>query len=92
MTDLRQFRARRMPGTMPPVPDHSIAASGVDWATRASTIVLTRNSAGETTTLWAEQFDVAKSTILGMLRANNVVVQRQPVTHEQVAQAARCCQ
>lgn len=37
----------------------------------------------------AEEFGVAKSTILGALRANNVVVRRQPLTAEQVAEAAR---
>jgi hypothetical protein len=37
----------------------------------------------------AAEFGVAKSTILGILRANNVVVRRQPLTGEQVSEATR---
>lgn len=54
--------------------------------------MIARYSAGETTTLLAEEFDVAKSTILGILRANNVVVRRQPLTPEQVVEAGRLYQ
>ncbi|PZU43836.1 MAG: hypothetical protein DI566_13620 [Microbacterium sp.] len=32
---------------------------------------------------------VAKSTILGILRANNIVVRRQPLTASQVSEAVR---
>lgn len=51
--------------------------------------VVARYSAGETTTVLAKDYDVAKSTIIGILRANNVVVRRQPLTAEQVSDAAR---
>ncbi|MEX3566333.1 hypothetical protein [Micrococcus endophyticus] len=37
----------------------------------------------------AKDYDVAKSTIIGILRANNVVVRRQPMTADQVSEAAR---
>ncbi len=52
-------------------------------------MVIARYAAEEITTLLAEEFGVAKSTILGILRANNVVVRRQPLTPEQVVEAAR---
>lgn len=48
-----------------------------------------RYEAGETSTALAEAYGVAKSTILGILRANSVVVRRQPLTAEQVSEAAR---
>ncbi len=51
--------------------------------------VVARYSAGETTTVLATEFGVAKSTIIGILRANNVVVRRQPMTAQQVGEAAR---
>lgn len=51
--------------------------------------VVARYSAGETTTVLAKDYDVAKSTIIGILRANNVVVRRQPMTADQVSEAAR---
>lgn len=51
--------------------------------------VVARYSAGETTTVLAKDYDVAKSTIIGILRANNVVVRRQPMTVDQVSEAAR---
>lgn len=46
--------------------------------------MIARSSAGDTTTRLAETFGVAKSTILGVLRANDVGVRRQPLTPEQV--------
>ena len=55
----------------------------------ARTAVIERYEAGETSTALAEAFGVAKSTILGILRANSVVVRRQPLTAEQVSEAAR---
>lgn len=51
--------------------------------------VVARYSAGETTTVLATEFGVAKSTIIGILRANNVVVRRQPMMAQQVGEAAR---
>ena len=51
--------------------------------------VVARYAAGETSTALAAEHGVAKSTILGILRANSVVVRRQPMTSEQVAEAAR---
>jgi site-specific DNA-methyltransferase (adenine-specific) len=51
--------------------------------------VIARYSAGETTTVLAKDYGVAKSTIIGILRAKNVVVHRQPMTDEQVSEAAR---
>lgn len=37
----------------------------------------------------ANDYGVAKSTIIGILREKNVVVRRQPLTVEQVSEAAR---
>lgn len=51
--------------------------------------MVARYSAGDTTTALAKDYDVAKSTIIGILRANNVVVRRQPMTADQVSEAAR---
>lgn len=50
--------------------------------------VAARYEAGETSTALAKEYNVAKSTILGILRANSVVVRRQPLTLEQVSEAA----
>ena len=55
----------------------------------ARAAVIERYEAGETTTALAQAYGVAKSTILGILRANSVVVRRQPLTGEQVSEAAR---
>ncbi len=55
----------------------------------ARAAVIERYEAGETSTALAEAYGVAKSTILGILRANSVVVRRQPLTPEQVSGAAR---
>lgn len=49
----------------------------------------TRYEAGETTTALAADYGVAKSTIIGILRQKRVVVRRQPLTPEQVSEAAR---
>ncbi|MCI9857240.1 hypothetical protein MIBA_03305 [Microbacterium proteolyticum] len=46
-----------------------------------------RYASGETSTALAEDFRVAKSTILRILRENSVVVRRQPLTTEQMKQA-----
>ncbi|MBA9080268.1 transposase-like protein [Micrococcus aloeverae] len=51
--------------------------------------VAARYSAGDTTTVLAKDYGVAKSTIIGVLRTNNVVVRRQPMTAGQVCEAAR---
>lgn len=51
--------------------------------------MIERYEAGETSTALAEAYGVAKSTILGILRANSVVVRRQPLTPEQIGEAAR---
>lgn len=53
----------------------------------ARVAVIERYEAGETSTALAEAYGVAKSTILGILRANSVVVRRQPLTPEQVSEA-----
>ena len=55
----------------------------------ARAAVIERYEAGETTTALAEAYGVAKSTVLGILRANSVVVRRQPLTPEQVSEATR---
>ena len=52
-------------------------------------VVATRYAAGETTTVLAEAFGVAKSTIIGILREKHVVVRRQPLTPEQVSEPAQ---
>ena len=54
--------------------------------------MLARYEGGATSTTLAVEYGVAKSTILGILRANSVVVRRQPMTTEQVVDAARLYQ
>ena len=49
----------------------------------------TRYTAGATTTELAREYGVAKSTIIGILRSKAVVMRRQPLTAEQVGEAAR---
>ncbi|WP_448238434.1 hypothetical protein [Microbacterium paulum] len=51
--------------------------------------VAERYEAGETTTQLAKVYGVAKSTIIGILREKRVVVRRQPLTPDQVNEAAR---
>lgn len=51
--------------------------------------VVSRYEAGETSTALANEYRVAKSTILGILRANNVVVRRQSLEPAVVTEAAR---
>ena len=51
--------------------------------------VMERYEAGETSTALASHFGVAKSTSLGILRGNNVVVRRQRLEPAVVAEAAR---
>lgn len=48
-----------------------------------------RYEAGETSTALACEYKVAKSTILGILRANAVVVRCQSLTPDQVSEAVR---
>lgn len=54
--------------------------------------VVTRYSNGETSTTLAEEYGVAKSTILRILREARVVVRRQPMTPDQVSEAAQLYQ
>jgi hypothetical protein len=51
--------------------------------------VVARYGAGETSTTLADEYGVAKSTILGILRANNVVVRRQPLEPAVVTESVR---
>lgn len=51
--------------------------------------VASRYEAGATTTQLANEYGVAKSTIIGILRSAQVVVRRQSLTPEQVSEAAR---
>lgn len=51
--------------------------------------VARRYESGDTTTQLAKDYGVAKSTIIGILRENRVVVRRQPMTPEQVSEAVR---
>jgi DNA-binding NarL/FixJ family response regulator len=48
-----------------------------------------RYRTGEPSTALATDFGVAKTTILGVLRENNVVMRRQSLTSEQFAEAAK---
>ncbi|CAN5229630.1 hypothetical protein BH09ACT6_BH09ACT6_16470 [soil metagenome] len=48
-----------------------------------------RYESGETSTSLAAEFGVAKSTILRILRTNNVVVRRQPLNPDQTLEATR---
>ncbi|MEV7757809.1 hypothetical protein AB0O16_07725 [Microbacterium sp. NPDC089180] len=50
--------------------------------------VARRYESGATTTQLARDYGVAKSTIIGILRDKDVVVRRQPLTPEQVREAA----
>ena len=50
--------------------------------------VVERYEAGEASTSLAAELGVAKSTILAILREANVVVRRQPLTPQQVSEAA----
>ncbi|WP_431779122.1 helix-turn-helix domain-containing protein [Microbacterium aurantiacum] len=50
---------------------------------------VTRYSNGETSTALAEEYGVTKSTISRILREARVVVRRQPMTPEQVSEAAQ---
>jgi transposase-like protein len=50
--------------------------------------VVARYSSGETSTVLADEYGVAKSTILRILRESRVVVRRQSLTAEQVSEAA----
>lgn len=71
---------------------HAVAAPRRKWKRvndEARGQVVARYSAGETTTALAKDYGVAKSTIIGILRANNIVVRRQPMTAQQVGEAAR---
>lgn len=54
--------------------------------------VVTRYSNGETSTTLAEEYGVAKSTILRILREARVLVRRQPMTPDQVSEASRLYQ
>jgi len=51
--------------------------------------VVSRYEAGETSTTLANDYGVAKSTILGILRANNAVVRRQSLEPTVVIEAVR---
>ena len=51
--------------------------------------VAARYAAGETTTVLATEYGVAKSTVVGILRAQSVVVRRQARSGEQASEAAR---
>ena len=51
--------------------------------------VAARYEVGETSTALATDYGVAKSTIISILRAKRIVVRRQPLTAEQVSEAAQ---
>lgn len=51
--------------------------------------VARRYETGDTTTQLAKDYGVAKSTIIGILRAKKVVVRRQSLLAEQVSEAAQ---
>lgn len=51
--------------------------------------MIERYEAGESSTTLADEYGVAKSTILGILRAANVVVRRQSLDEAIVAEAVR---
>ena len=51
--------------------------------------VASRYESGDSTTQLANDYGVAKSTIIGILREKSVAVRRQPLTPEQVSEAAR---
>lgn len=52
----------------------------------ARAVVVARYSAGDTSTVLAKEYGVAKSTILGILRDSSVVVRRQPLNKEHVSE------
>jgi len=51
--------------------------------------IVARYEAGETSTALAAEYGVAKSTVLNLLRSAGVAVRRQPLTPQQVSEAAR---
>lgn len=60
---------------------------GTRLSAEAQEAVIRRYSGGETSTALANEFKVAKFTILRILRENSVVVRRQPLTAKQIKQA-----
>ena len=97
LRQIRDSRASTRTTSADTLPDdaqtsHAVVAPRRKWKRlndEARAQVVARYSAGDTTTALAKDYDVAKSTIIGILRANNVVVRRQPMTADQVSQAAR---
>lgn len=94
---IRGSRASSLPVGTDTLPDDAQTSRAVTAPRRkwkrlndeARAQVVARCSAGDTTTALAKDYDVAKSTIIGILRANNVVVRRQPMTADQVSEAVR---
>lgn len=87
--DLRQIRAR---GEAAGEVTRSAPQARRKWtrlSDEARAEVIVKYEAGATSTSLAAAYGVAKSTILGVLRANNVVVRRQPLSPECVVEAAR---
>lgn len=69
-------------------PEPRVKRSWNRLSAEVRTTVAERYAAGETTTALAQEYGVAKSTIIGILRDRNMVMRRQPLTAEQVSEAA----
>lgn len=97
---IRDYLATPVRAGVDPLPDaapniHETRSPRRKWKRLSTDVradVVARYSSGETSTTLAAEYGVAKSTILGILRANNVVVRRQPLTPEQVSEAAQLYQ
>ncbi|WP_454116475.1 helix-turn-helix domain-containing protein [Microbacterium aurum] len=85
----RQILAAAQAGEAPLVVRTSRTRPWTRLSPDAQSEVVRRYSSGETSTALAEDFKVAKSTILRILRENSVVVRRQPLTGKQVSMAKR---
>lgn len=85
----RQILAAAEAGEAPPVVQTSRTRPWTRLSPDAQAEVVRRYSSGETSTALAEDFGVAKSTILRILRENSVVVRRQSLTGKRVTMAKR---
>lgn len=74
--------------TSGPIPTHRPHAVSRRIGADATAEIIHRYSQGETAKALAEEFGIARNSVLNLLRENNVVVRRQPPTLEQQAQLA----
>lgn len=85
----RQIITMAETGEAPPVTLNGRSRPWTRLSLDAQAEVVRRYTNNETSTALALDFNVAKSTILRILRENSVVVRRQPLTGKQVTMAKR---